>query len=331
MTTTMNEPKTQNIPELIESTFGNLPVQDIYSYKNIYLSSKNGMATDLRLKMIKLYESGEYNQSEIAKLFNSSRKSVNKWINRYNTYGIDGIKDETRAPHNREIKVTGYVKEWVKDLMVEFPYMGSRRISHIIEKRFDYTINRTSVCQIMNELKSKKQTIICEEIIVPEPDLIWHMDMTRMRIYKGKKQYIFGVIDACTRQVHYIMNYSRMGSKQAIDCLEWALKKADTTPKELWVDNGRMFISKTFRAYAQKRGITLHFLDKGSPWQNGKIERHFGILKNEWIKYRRYTTPESLNNSMKEYRRWFNNEREMQKLGYKTSNQIEKYYREAKT
>lgn len=319
-TTIETEQNTQNIHELIESTFGNLPVQDIYSYKNVWVGSKNGMTKDLRLKMVKLYESGGYTQSEIAKLFNSSRKSVNKWINRYDTFGIDGLKDESHAVKYREVKVTGYVKEWVKDLMVEFPYMGSRRISHMIEKRFDYKINHTSVNQIMNELKPHKPTVICEEIIVPEPDIIWHMDMTRMRIYKGKKQYIFGVIDACTRQVHYIMNYSRMGSKQVTDCLEWALKKADTTPKELWVDNGRMFISKTFRAYAQKRGIKLHFLDKGSPWQNGKIERHFGILKNEWIKYRRYTTPESLKNSMKEYRRWFNNEREIQKLGYKTPN-----------
>ncbi len=122
------------------------------------------------------------------------------------------------------------------------------------------------------------------------------------------------------------MNYSRMTSKQSIDCLEWALKKADTVPKELWVDNGRMFTSKAFKSYTQKRGIKLHCTDKGSPWQNGKIERLFGTLKKEWINYRRYRTPESLNNSLKEFRRWFNCEREIQKLEYKTPNQISQIF-----
>jgi transposase len=317
---------TKNVSELVHKTFGNLPIEDIYSYKNVYLDSKNGQAKNLRLKMVKVYESGNYTQLEIARLFNASRKSVNKWINRYQEHGIEGLLDESRAPKRRERKVVDFVYYWVRDLMTEFPYMGSRRIAHMIEKRFDYKIGKTSINQIMNELKPEKIVPEIQEIEVPKPDMIWHMDMTRMRIFKGRKQYIFGVIDACTRQVHYIMNYSRMTSKQSIDCLEWALKKADTVPKELWVDNGRMFTSKAFKSYVRKRGIKIHYTDKGSPWQNGKIERLFGTLKSEWIKYRRYRTPESLKNSLKEFRRWFNCEREIQKLGYKTPNNLSQLF-----
>jgi transposase InsO family protein len=315
-----------DVSELVHKTFGNLPVEDIYSYKRVYLDSKNGMAKSLRLKMVKLYESGEYTQRDISRLLNCSERIVRKWIARYRENSSEGLKDLSRAPHHREIKKTPFVKEWVKDLMQEFPYMGARRIAHMIEKRFDYKISFFPVNQIMNELRPKKERIVPDEIEIEAPDMIWHMDMTRMRIFKGKKQYIFGVIDACTRQVHYIMSYSRMTSKQSIDCLEWALKKADTVPKELWVDNGRMFTSKAFKSYVANRGIKIHHTDKGSPWQNGKIERLFGTLKQEWIKYRRYKTPESLKNSLKEFRRWFNCEREIQKLGYKTPNQIEKVY-----
>jgi len=309
----------------IENVFGNAPF-DIYSYKGIYLSSKNGFTEDIRQKMCLLYETGTYTQKDIALLFNCSEWVVNKWIVRYNKQGSKGLKDISRAPHHRKEVVTDFVYCWVRDLMKEFPYMGSRRIAHMIEKRFDYTINHTSVSRIMKELRPKKIIPEIQNIEIPRPDMIWHMDMTRMRIFKGKKQYIFGVVDACTRQVHYIMNYSRMTSKQSIDCLEWALKKVDTVPTELWVDNGRMFTSKAFKAYVAKRGIMLHFTDKGSPWQNGKIEAHFKILKGEWIKYKRYRTVESLNNSLKEYRRWFNGVREFQKLEYKTPNQIEREF-----
>jgi transposase len=265
------------LQEGIENVFGNAPF-DIYSYKGIYLNSKNGHAQDIRHKMCLLYETGEYTHKDIALLFNCSEWVVNKWIGRYRKRGTNGLKDLSRAPHHRKEVVTDFVKYWVRDLLQEFPYMGCRRIAYMIEKRFDYKINYHSVADIMRELRPQKIVPEIKEIEVEAPNMIWHMDMTRMRIFKGRKQYIFGVIDACTRQIHYIMNYSRMTSKQSIDCLEWALKKADTTPKELWVDNGRMLTSKAFKSYVAKRGIKIHFTDKGSPWQNGKIERLFGTL-----------------------------------------------------
>ncbi len=44
----------------------------------------------------------------------------------------------------------------------------------------------------------------------------------------------------------------------------------------------------------------------------------------EWIAYHNYMTPKSLSESLEEFRNWFNNEREIQKLGYKTPMQIMK-------
>ena len=48
----------------------------------------------------------------------------------------------------------------------------------------------------------------------------------------------------------------------------------------------------------------------------------FGTLFREWIAYRRYMIPESLFQSLGEFQYRFNNEREIQKLGYKTPMQI---------
>lgn len=310
----------------IEGAFGQAPF-DIYSYQGIYHNTENGFAVDIRHKMVLLYETGEYTQKDIALLLNCSERVVRKWISRYRTQGTEGLKDLSRAPHQRVIKKTPQLRQWVAQVMKQYPFYGCRRVAHEIEKQYGYEVSMKPVYELMKELRPKKDRVIPEEIIVNQPDLIWHMDMTQIRIYKGRKQYIFGVMDACTRQIHYIMNYHRKTSKSAVECLEWALKKADTTPKELWVDNGRMFIAKAFKEYVKKQGIKLHYLDKGSPWQNGKIERLFGTIKTEWIKYRRYRTPEALNNSLKEFRRWFNNEREIQKLDYKTPNEIERNFR----
>jgi hypothetical protein len=41
-----------------------------------------------------------------------------------------------------------------------------------------------------------------------------------------------------------------------------------------------------------------------------------------WINYLRYNISKSLKESLEEFRQWFNNEREIQKLGYKIPMQI---------
>lgn len=83
-----------------------------------------------------------------------------------------------------------------------------------------------------------------------------------------------------------------------------------------------LFVSRSFEDSLRQKVIFHHKVDKGSPWQNGKIERLFGTLFKEWIAYRRYMIPESLFQSLGEFQNWFNNEREIQKLGYKTPMQI---------
>jgi hypothetical protein len=50
----------------------------------------------------------------------------------------------------------------------------------------------------------------------------------------------------------------------------------------------------------------------------------FKTLFDEWIAYNRYGNEKSLKESLEKFRNWFNNEREIQKLGYKTPAQIMK-------
>lgn len=89
-------------------------------------------------------------------------------------------------------------------------------------------------------------------------------------------------------------------------------------------NNGGQFVSKIFEDCLRAQLIFHHKVDKGCPWQNGKIEWLFKILFEEWINYRRYNPAKSLKESLEEFRNWFNNEREIQKLGYKTPMQIMK-------
>jgi transposase len=297
-----------------------VPVVDLFRYENVYKNSKSEFAVEFRKQIIALREQG-LKLNEIAENLNCSVSVVKKWLSRY--YNGDVIADKSRAPIHREIKNTQFHQHMVKEILEQFPFYGSRRIAHTIEKQIGIKVSHVAVSQMMKDITEKKEPVIAERIEISEPDAIWHMDMTPKRIAGGKIQYIFGVIDACTRRVLAVKNYNGCTSAEVIDCLYSAIiNNGGKKPRTLYTDNGGQFVSKIFEDCLKAQLIFHHKVDPGCPWQNGKIERLFKTLFDEWINYRRYNTEKSLKESLEEFRQWFNNEREIQKLGYKTPMQI---------
>lgn len=246
---------------------------------------------------------------------------MKKWLRRYREGDL--ISDKSRAPLHRAVKNTQFNHYCVKETLAKFPFYGSRRVAHEIEKEYGIALSHVTVSQMIKEITPKKEAVIPERIEIDEPDKIWHMDMTPMRIAGGKQEYIFAIIDACTRRVLTIKSYPGCTSAEVIDCLYSAIiNNGGKKPRILYTDNGGQFVSKIFEECLKVRMIFHHRIDKGKPWQNGKVERLFRTLFEEWIEYRRYNTEKSLNESLEEFRNWFNNEREIQKLGYKTPMQI---------
>ena len=98
-------------------------------------------------------------------------------------------------------KNTQFHQSMVKEILEKFPFYGSRRIAHTIEKEIGVTVSHVTVSQMMKDIQEKKEPVVAEKIEIAELDAIWHMDMTPKKIAGGKQQYIFGVIDAATRRV----------------------------------------------------------------------------------------------------------------------------------
>jgi transposase len=292
----------------------------LFKYEKIYKNTNNGFAVEFRNQIVALHQGG-YRQAEIAEALHCSLGVVNKWIKRY--VGGDLLGDKSRAPLHREEKNTQFHQYLVAEILKKYPFYGSRRVAREIEKEFGIQVSHVTVAQMMQEIAPKKEVVIPDQIEINEVDAIWHMDMTQMRIARGRKQYIFAIIDACTRRILAIKNYDHAVAVSAVDCLKLALKhNGGKKPRMLYTDNGRMFVSNIFQTFLREQVIFHHKTDKGSPWQNGKVERLFGTLFREWIAYRRYMVSKSLLVSLEEFRHWFNNEREIQKLEYKTPIQI---------
>ncbi len=84
-------------------------------------------------------------------------------------------------------------------------------------------------------------------------------------------------------------------------------------PRAVRTDNEATFASRTFRLALALLGIRHHRTDPGCPWQNGRVERFFGTLK-EKLDRLAVDSFETLNAALIEFRFFYNHIRSHQNL-----------------
>ena len=56
---------------------------------------------DQKIQLIADWQSENFSKTNLSKKYDISRKTVIKWIHRYNVRGIDGLKDQSREPKRK--------------------------------------------------------------------------------------------------------------------------------------------------------------------------------------------------------------------------------------
>ena len=69
------------------------------------------------------------NISETCRLFGISRPTYYKWYERYKKYGVEGLKDKTRAKPQMPNKVSEEIEEFILDYVIVTPKHGPRIIA----------------------------------------------------------------------------------------------------------------------------------------------------------------------------------------------------------
>lgn len=113
-------------------------------------------------------------------------------------------------------------------------------------------------------------------------DSMWQGDTFQFRIRGVGKVYVTGFTDDYSRNRVTSKGYLHKDTASAVNALQWALRKG-RIPREIYLDNGKQFVSKLFKAEAQKHGIKLIFGRPYHPRGRGKIERYHKTLYRELI------------------------------------------------
>ena len=225
--------------------------------------------------------------SDVCIAFGVSRATWYKWKRRYDTYGIDGLKNQSRKPHNiKNLKATEELEKLVLELRLNNRF-GPMRIRFRLKRKYGVSLGTKT---IYNLLKRHKLNVLAVKLKrkykrfeMKHPNELVQMDTKGPFYLKASrtKHYFIHVIDDCSRKV--VSKWcNRRTSEAALSVLkEWV--KLHGKPNKVMHDGGTEFTSTDFKNFLILNGIKDKQIPKGYPQEQGKVEAYNKIVISEFL------------------------------------------------
>ena len=131
--------------------------------------------------------------------------------------------------------------------------------------------HRYEILELRKKFKNKRPRVV-------QLNRFWAMDMSGKFDLDKNNLQILGIIDHGSRASLYL---KAIHSKASIHLLRIILDAVEKhgKPQAILTDNEAVFTSKLFKFGLWFLAIKHQCTDVGCPWQNGRVERFFGTLK----------------------------------------------------
>jgi len=227
--------------------------------------------------------------SQVSKDIGRTRKTVRKWVNDYKREGIGGLRNK---PRGKVEAITGDVKELIIELKRANRSRSSRKIRDLL-KGYGIRVHRQTVWRVLKAAgesrREKKQLKPDRDYEYPEPNDAWHIDIMDGIIVKGVGMvYLHLIEDDNSREIMGGGFYTSREAKHVYRVMKGSFHK-NGLPKHMIQDRGTQFKSTFGRGYSQyekileRLGINSIFISRGHPKSNGKIERLFGFIQDDFL------------------------------------------------
>lgn len=218
-----------------------------------------------------------------------------------------------------------FLMELIRNLANERRRFGYRRIHAKIRSQTNLVVNHKRVYRLYTEANLKlrrKRTRKRYEQRAPMPvpalpNDRWSLDFVSDTLFSGRRFRTLNVVDDHTRECLGIeVAFSLPGQRvtRALDRMIWWYGK----PKVIVSDNGPEFRSKHVGKWAEKHGISWHFIDPGKPMQNAFVESFNGKFRDECLNENWFSSIDEAQGCTENWRKDYNTERPHSSLNYKT-------------
>ena len=89
---------------------------------------KETCAVEERFRFIEDYKQNDVSVAELCRRYGVSRKTAYKWLERYEYDGLDGLRDQSRAPRNHPNQVLPELAEAILEMRRQYPLWGPEKL-----------------------------------------------------------------------------------------------------------------------------------------------------------------------------------------------------------
>lgn len=229
-----------------------------------------------------------------------------------------GRRKEPSASPVRTRAKPAWIHQEIIVLAARAPELGCRTLRHIFNRRHEgrYSIGHDFVWRVLRDHQAEirlQRRQLRQRIHRPgKPNRVWGMDGTGKTDGAGTLHFLLGIVDHGTRRC---LGLKALPDKTTTTLLRNLLDAIEQhgKPKRIRTDNEAIFNNPLFDFVLHRLGIEHQTIERHCPWQNGRIERFFGTLKQ---KLDRWVVPgrADLNASLAQFVTWYNHVRPHQHL-----------------
>jgi len=208
---------------------------------------------------------------------------------------------------------------------------GYRRITLALKNK-GICINHKTVQKLMRELgimcqvRMKKyksyrgevgkitDNLLKRDFIATKPLQKCATDITEFSLF-GEKLYLSPIIDLYNGEILSYTISERPVLSQVVNMLDELYNRYENL-KEMMLhsDQGWQYQHKSYKVSLKEHGIKQSMSRKGNCLDNAVIENFFGLLKSELLYLQKFESMEHFKRELKEYIRWYNEDRIKSKL-----------------
>lgn len=239
-----------------------------------------------RQRMIKYLE--KHSVTETAIRFKVSRKTVYKWLKRYDGT-IESLEDRSHRPKRSPKAHTEQEKKLILRLVKKYNWRDLILAFQELREKYGYNRSYGGFKRIVSKMKSKKSAK--KKKRKPKPykkaEYIGQKVQIDVKfvpsdcVVNGEKYYEYIAVDECSRWAYRQM-YDEHSTYSSYKFLLELLKVAPFQIREVQTDNGTEFTNALisnnpkptmFEALLEEYGIIYHRIRVATPRHNGKVER----------------------------------------------------------
>lgn len=292
---------------------------------------------DQKIKMISNWLSGEYSIIELSRIYEVSRKTLYKWIERYEADQETGLQERSRKPLRMPSSTPPDVVARILASKTQHAHWGSRKVlawlrNHYPDRTWPAASTTSEILKRHGLVKTRHKRHHTAPYSEPflncnQPNEVWCADFKgQFRLGEGTLCYPLTLSDSYSRYLLGCWGLAHPNYIQTRSNLEAAFREYGL-PSAIRTDNGVPFASvalgglSSLAIWLIKLGIRPERIEKSHPEQNGRHERMHRTLKAEAISPPRKTFSEQ-QRAFDRFRHEYNYDRPHEALGQKTPGSI---------